>query len=178
MLPDNFLLNLTILFFAGFLILAGCSKSDDQREFENQALVPPFRGITEMTSQGEKTENGNTDSDDWNISPRYVQRISVLTPAYPNPISYGQTLQITIDFGYDNTANEIAFFAKSQHTSNSQLQFLFRESDLSIIDTFSINTAQFAQESGVGLSNIYRIFIYDGKDNLITYGDVKIGATN
>ncbi|PAU95832.1 hypothetical protein CK503_01890 [Aliifodinibius salipaludis] len=178
MFSNRFFPYQTILFLAGFLIVAGCSKSDDQREFENQALVPPFKGITEMTSQGEKTENGNIDSDDWNISPRYIQRISVLTPAYPNPINYGQTMQITIDFGYDNTANEIAFFAKSQNTSESQLQFLFRESDLSIIDTFSINTAQFAQESGVGLSNIYRIFIYDGKDNLITYGDVKIGVTN
>src|SRR5699024_5905249 len=61
-----------------FIILLGisCSKSDDQRRFEEEALRPP-QHITETNAAGDTT--GTVDKDDWRIGPMFQGRISIGT---------------------------------------------------------------------------------------------------
>ncbi len=62
------------------LITAGCAKSDDQKEFEDQAFRTPQNYTT--TDANGRVEND--DPDDWRISPLYQLRVSITSEAYPS----------------------------------------------------------------------------------------------
>ncbi len=166
------------LFITVILLLAGCSKSDDQRRFENEAHSIPD-GITEMGTDGERTENGEIDPDDWKISPVYSGQLEVDTPAFPNPVPLNSNLQIhiSINFSPDNLSR-IEVFAFKQpdqqptHIGNFEHQGL----TIGLID-INLNAQSIigSSDTGHSPSDKYRILIYDDNQrNLITYGDVQI----
>lgn len=164
------------LLICSYLFLLSCSKSNDQRQFEEEALSPPFTGITEMTEHGKQTEGGQTDRNDWQTSPDFAGLINVQTPAYPNPVEYDQNFFIDIEIPYTDTVDRLAFYAINPNAVDQNMIFLKEETNLSIQDSYLLNSGYFANNSGVPSSNIYRILIYDGRDNLISYGDVQVGG--
>lgn len=166
------------IFFIGCFVLllsAGCSKSDDQREFENRALTEPSE-ITETGSTGELT--GNRDRDDWQIGPMYRGLISIgfSNPAapYPNPLNYNQNLTLQIKFNVSDPVNavEIRKF-RTLATQPTQIRFL-QQDELGTFNTITIQGKNIAYGEGSGANDIYRLLIYDGNYNLISYGDVRI----
>jgi hypothetical protein len=160
----------------GSLLLLSCSKSDEQRQFEEEALTPPFTGITEMTEHGKQVEGGQTDQSDWRISPDFAGLIKIQTPAYPNPVGFDQNFFIDIEIPYTDTIDRLAFYAVDPDAVDQNMIFLKEEANLSIQDSYLLNSGYFANNSGVSTSNMYRILIYDGRDNLISYGDVQVGG--
>lgn len=164
---------LWILFLSGSAVLiSSCGKDKNQQQFVNEALSTIPEGITEMTAAGVPKEDGATDPKDWRISPDYAGLVSILTPAYPNPVAIGQPLKIDIDLGYAETVSRLQVYVLNPNSGD--LVPLYQKSDLSIIETIPLNADHFADQVGVGNSNIYRILIYDGRGNIISYGDVKV----
>lgn len=160
---------LLIIFCLG--IFSSCSKTSDQRKFENQAFSFP-ENITEYNANGQPVENAN-DPDDWRIGPDFQGLVSIQTPAHPNPVNFNSSVTIDIN---------VAGF----EAINGYVIYVFRDPDNLIgpiaesqqsplppgVTTIILNPSQFAQQ-GSGIQ-IYRILIYDGRDNLISYGDIEV----
>lgn len=173
-MAGKFFPRLLLLFFFGCL-LAGCSKSDDQRDFENQALTSP-QNFTQVTTSGDVLD---TDPDDWRISPMYSGLVSVGTPddqpPFPNPLSFNQNLSINIYIRSIETLNRMEVFVfEIPSEINGPIASL---QDLSspTLETINLNGASISGSSGGSqAAGLYRIMIYDGNQNLITYGDIRI----
>lgn len=167
-----------IVVFGAILFLAGCAKSDDQRRFEERALSETPSGIIEMNVQGQRVENGETDPNDWQISPAYRGLISIgdlsnSTPPYPNPVNLNQNLNITISL---NTAdlNVNRFEIYSFRFSSDGLNDVHVVSEIESYNHITIQ-AQSIAPGYTGTEPVtYRLLVYDGNENLITYGDIRI----
>lgn len=162
------------LIFILVLALISCSESNAQREFENQAFSQPS-GITEMTSTGGPVDNGENDPDDWRIAPDFQGSISIETPAYPNPVSFSDEIEILASVNSFGAVNGLQVYAFQQPTQprgplviiDGQLETGFK--------TIHIDPETFASSTGTGnFGNLYRIIIYDGSGNVISYGDVQV----
>lgn len=168
-----------IYFFICIAFLTiGCSKSDDQRRFENRALSEPH-GITEMNVHAQRTENGEYDPDDWQISPVYSGQLEIDAPAFPNPVHLNQNLQIHISILYppDNLSSIEVYAFKYPDQQPYFLHTIENQEFTGGLVAISLNPQNIASStsSGSTSSNIYRILLYDdGQRNLITYGDVQI----
>lgn len=171
---------LTILFLAGFLLVAGCSKSDDQREFENQSLSAP-NDFTVTPTEGEVTDN---DPDDWRISPMYRGLINIGTgissfqPPYPNPMDFNQDLTINIYLSNIDNLDRIEVYSFEFVSDAGKPPITVRDdiSSPSLV-TLRVNGQEISGKSGGTQANgLYRIRILDGDLNVITYGDIKIGT--
>lgn len=169
-----------VIIFVGFLTLSGCSKSDDQRQFENESLQEPSN-ITATPSEGEIT---NEDPDDWRISPMYRGLINIGTglssfePPYPNPMDYNQDLNINIYISNIDNLDRIEIYAFEFVSDAGKSPITVRD-DISSPSLISLrlNGQEISGKSGGTEANgLYRIRILDGDLNVITYGDVRIGT--
>lgn len=166
------------IFALGFalLISAGCSKSDDQRDFENQALTAPS-GITETNSSGEIT--GSTDESDWQVSPMYRGLISIgfddSQAPHPNPLGLNENLTLQVKFNVSDPVDALAVrkFRLPSDSQFPQLRF-FQQDELSTFNTITLQGQEIASGEGAGAEEIYRLLIYDGNQNMISFGDVRI----
>lgn len=164
----------------GFLALSGCSKSDDQREFENQSLSSPGN-YTATPTAGEIT---NEDPDDWRISPMYRGLLNIGTgissfePPYPNPLDFNQDLTITIYLSNIDNLDRIEVYSFENVSDAGKAPIAVRD-DISppTLVTIRLNGQELSGKTGGSQANgIYRIRILDGDFNVITYGDIKIGS--
>jgi hypothetical protein len=166
-----------LIFVGGCLLIAGCSKSNDQRDFENHAISTQPEGITRTNANGETIDE---DPDDWRISPFYSGLIQVETPAYPNPVAYNSSnlridLYLTPNIERANRIEVYAFRLPGENNIYGPLDVLEDLSSLSSIETINLSGEHVANSSGGSqASGIYRILIYDGRSNLISYGDVEV----
>lgn len=161
---------ISVLAFA----LMSCSESEAQREFENQALTQPS-GITEMTPNGGPVEGGENDSDDWRIAPDFQGSISFLTKPHPNPVAFNQDIKIQLNIGSFESVNglQIAAFQQPNQIIGPFIQKT-GQLDPGLFER-QINPEAFASSTGTGnFGNLYRIIIYDGNGNVISYGDVQV----
>ncbi len=130
-----------------------------------------------MTVHGKPTEGGEKDRNDWRVSPHFAGLITIQTPAYPNPVQFDQNFRIDIDLGFSiDTVERLSFYAIDPNDPKLELQPIDEFMNLASFDSYLLNSGYFANNSGVSTSNIYRILIYDGRDNLISYGDVQVGG--
>lgn len=161
-----------IIFLAGIL-LAACSKSDDQRNFEDAAFTAP-QGITEMSANGTPVPD-KEDPDDWRIAPMYRGLIDVETPAYPNPVALNSSFRIDLYITGLETISALEVYA-FELPGKLYVPIYIRENlSSTTLVTINLNAAAVANSSaGSRASGLYRILIYDGRQNLISYGDVRI----
>ncbi len=154
----------------GLLFLASCDDSDDQREFEQEAMAEPS-GYTETDFNGEIISE---DPDDWRIGPMFGTSVDVQEPAFPNPTE-GDDITINIYILTNNAVDglfvrhrdERGYFRRLYQDDTRPLmpgikQIRFDPVDMSLTGT--IDDAR----------GLHRIFVFDANDNLITYGDVKV----
>lgn len=166
----------TFLLLIVAVLFLGCSKSDDQLQFEREALSQP-QNITETDGNGNIT--GTSDPDDWRIGPMYRGRINIggLSDSqvpFPNPVAFNSTLHIYLT---QLTPDEISTLEiyKLTEFNNRQVVRLYDEFEInSTFNDLRIPASKIADGEGSGASGIYRILIYDGRENLISYGDVEV----
>ncbi|MDX1639368.1 MAG: hypothetical protein R3281_15485 [Balneolaceae bacterium] len=157
------------------LLVTACSKSDDQKEFEDRAFSPP-QNYTAMQANGQPASPAQSDPDDWRVSPMYSGLIDISTPAYPNPVNLNGSFRIDIDIKGIESIPGIQIYVLQQ------AQNLF--GPITQIDQSSLNPgirvlvldpASFAgsgsTQNAVGLN---RLVIFDSRNNVISYGDVKV----
>ncbi|MCG8374403.1 MAG: hypothetical protein MI700_12755 [Balneolales bacterium] len=150
------------------LFYFGCSNSDAQVEFENQAYSIP-QNITETDFQGNIVR---PDSDDWRISPVYVGLAEIEFPAFPNPVDWGNSFEFTVDLrGAISSFVEVYYF----NTTFAEVpQFLDRQNITGDFENlvFRLDTEQFGGADRA--RGIHRILIFDGNQRMISYGDLLI----
>ncbi len=160
-----------IIFSGLFFLFGSCAQTDAQREFENRALNPP-QNITQMTEGGNRVENGN-DPDDWRTSPMYRGLVEIVTPAYPNPVDLNSPLILEIENKGFETLSGIEVYVFRENYRNQIL--LYSSLDSSIdpgLITIQLSPTQFGD--GSQTSGLYRLLIYDGRQNVLSYGDVEV----
>lgn len=160
-----------------FLLIA-CSKSDDQKRFEQEALGVP-ENITETDAAGKVIEN-RKDPDDWRVSPMYQSLITIGEPytqlPYPNPIGYNENVNLDIYLGSVGTLSRIEIIALDSLNQSSGLNITRSNlSSPSLINIKIMGSQISGSPGGSQASGLYRLLVYDGRNNLITYGDIRIG---
>lgn len=170
------ILNLFIVCSALFLLLSGCSESEQQRDFEDEARRPPS-GITAMTANGVPEKDGEKDPSDWRTAPDFSGLFEVTTPAFPNPVSFNANFEILIDIKALDAIDGLyvyAFQQSSDLTTANPLEI--RQEMLEPgLQSIIISPQEFASSTGTGtFGNTWRIIFYDRRQNVITYGDVLV----
>lgn len=155
------------------LSVQSCSSTDDaQREFEREAFRTPS-GITETDGSGNII---STDPDDWRVGPLFAGFVEVQQPAYPNPTT-GQIVTIELLITGLGAVNGLDVLTLDDRNFFRRLFFDERRPLPVGFTQIIINPVQFAPGgSGTisGARGLHRVFIFDGRDNLISYGDIRV----
>ncbi len=169
---------ITLFLLAGLslFVISGCSKSDDQRKFENEALTTPD-GITQTNANGNVVDD-NIDENDWRVGPMYRGLIQLKSEIsdypHPNPLGYNQNLTIQLKFNSTDVVNGIEI-RKFRFPSDSNYPRLLQENELSSsVENITLQGKVIAENESSDARTTYRIMIYDGNQNLISYGDIRI----
>jgi len=95
---------------------------------------------------------------------------------HPNPMGFNQNLTIQLKFNSTDVVNgiEIRKFRLPSDSNYPQLRLLQQDELSSSIENITIEGNIIAEGQGESARDIYRIMIYDGNQNLISYGDVQI----
>lgn len=153
-----------LLFLAYLILVTGCDTTGDQRDFTDDARLPPD-GITATDDRGNILSD---DSDDWRTSPRYVTRV-IVDPAFPNPTGGSfVTLNVTVrEFNAVVGGLELGSFdAQGRFT---RLDDISRASDPGLY-TFVFNPATLGRPVG----SLVRIYILDDPGEIVSYGDLRL----
>ena len=152
------------------LFLVGCDLNQNQNEFENQAFKTP-ENYTKTNGNGEIEL---ADSDDWRVSPLFINSIEVFVPAYPNPTT-GQN--ITIEFlvsGIDAVPGLIIYVLRPNRTLAQIYTHSLNSLPTGLIQ-ISLDPATFSSIGSIsGSQGLSRLLFYDNLDRIITYGDIKV----
>ncbi|MCH8558792.1 MAG: hypothetical protein LAT84_13275 [Balneolia bacterium] len=158
---------------AVLILLVSCSSTDDaQREFEDEAFRLP-NNFTETDASGNIISE---DPNDWRVSPLFSGVVEVNQPAYPNPTT-GQNVRIELLVLSLNPVNGIYVrtYIENQFARTLTFDervpvpqgFISLEFDPRLFDPSGSNTIS-------GARGLHRVYIFDNRQNLITYGDVKV----
>ncbi len=158
----------------------GCSRSQDQIEFEQQAYRTP-ENYTETTPDGKVVSR---DEDDWRIGPMFQGIVDVVTPPYPNP-THGEPLVMELHILHDNIQinglHAVTYYDvfdplsafSIYHHPHSPLRFGHLIIDI-YPDKFDLPRQESYSAARDRNDGLHRLFIYDNRRNLITYGDIKL----
>lgn len=161
-----------ILLFVSF-VLSACGVNEDQRNFEDEALSAPNE-ITEMTASGQPIDGESPDESDWRIAPKYGGLVTVSTAPYPNPVPFNGTVFIEFYITGIQAISGLQVFV-FQPAINALSGPFYVESQvltpgLKIVTLSADDIAR----TGTETTGLFRIIIYDGLQNIITYGDILI----
>ncbi|WP_412067360.1 hypothetical protein [Rubrivirga sp. IMCC43871] len=164
-------LALALLVFA----VAGCDTGDAeaQRLFEDEALLSPVEGITRVEADGTV---GSRDANDWRIGPAFRNRVSLLALPAPNPLRRGQALSFPVDTQGVPGGLRLLVLERDPLTGNLDFEPLrdFGADQPGASQpgfyTFSVSANQPAFAS----TGLYRLLMFDGSNQIVTYGDVEI----
>lgn len=152
------------------LTLGGCSRNEDQDEYEREAFRSPS-GFTETEFSGKILSE---DPDDWRISPMFQGFVEVNIPAHPNP-THGQNIRIELLITGIESVNGLEILSLDDRNQFRQLYFEGSGTLESGFVNVSFDPILFSTtgvySDAIGLQ---RVFIYDRNNNMITYGDVMV----
>ncbi len=159
------------------VIVAACGRSQDQIEFEQQAFRTP-ENYTETTPNGEVIRR---DEDDWRIGPMFQGYVEVQVPPFPNP-TRGEPVQIELLVTGVGSVNGLQAVAYYDIFDERSMRILYRHNRSPLefgLLVFSIFPAEFDPGNNYSAARsrndgLHRLFIYDNRWNLITYGDIKL----
>lgn len=154
------------------LLLSACEVSEDQLRFEEEA----YRVPTGYTKTNERGIVLLEDPDDWRIAPMFTRLVSV-EPVYPNPTK-GDDLRIQVYVERNEAVFGLYIVRVDPKSYPYRLIPLYRNMQspanpglLNIIIPFKLIFPQYPLLDERGL---HRILILDGRDQIISYGDVML----
>ena len=149
----------------------GCDSDEAQTQFENEAFSQPS-GITETTRNREVVSE---DEDDWRISPMYEGLIQFVDLPYPNPVQSGDVTFLL----QAKVSGAVPGLRILGYNENRQLVDLLLPPERNTLNTgfheysFSPDNLSYTGNRN-NVAGLHRIFIFDGNDNLVSYGDIEI----
>ncbi len=150
----------------------GCSPSEDQLLFEQEAFSAPS-GFTETNDRGIVARK---DPDDWRVGPMFYRLITI-NPIYPNPTKGADLrLQVYIErnegiFGLEIVRIDTRYVPVRYIPLYRNAQAPLPPGIMNINIPFSII---FPQYPGLDERGLHRILVLDSRQNLISYGDIKL----
>ncbi len=145
-------------------LLAGCDGQQLQESFAADARRTAS-GITRTSAQGVVAE---TDADDWRTAPVYAGRIRV-DPAFPNPAAQGRFVSVPVGvLDFDGVQGALSLHA---YDPGGRLRMLVSQS-VSGPGTYVLSFGA-SQLGRVGLT---RVFVLDGRGEILSYGDVEVSG--
>ena len=148
-------------------LLAACDALNAQGEFEQAASLQP-EGIF-RTIDGATAINGEDDPDDWRTSPLYVfdgTRVTLKAHANPARLEDAVLLQLSAGEAIPGGLRIVAFKGQQRRTlPNTQ------EVNGPGIVTFSFFAGEII---GAQPGDLWRLIVFDGRSNVVTYGDLQI----
>lgn len=164
---------LPVLLISLLFLATGCGQDDDQREFENEAFQLP-EGITETSGNGEIISE---DPDDWRTAPFFAGLVFV-DPAFPNPVSIGDQLSLNIDVAGIDAISGLTVAVLIEDAANAQFRSLYSINQNPLppgLTSININPVELGRfNSPESARGIHRIIIFDNRQNIISYGDVRV----
>lgn len=147
----------------------GCTRNDAQREFEEEAYSFP-NNYTKTTAQGQVE---SVDEDDWRISPLF-QGLIEINPPFPNPVATNQAIQFEVEVTGIQSVSGIEVLVRFDDNSFRSVYQNFEtlQPGLTTLQINPIELAQFGNPEGA--RGLNRLFIFDGKSQMISYGDVLV----
>ena len=173
--PHRFALMLVLCASAG--LIAACDTSELQEDFRREAEGLPS-GITRTDAGGQIVTDDfgkpvEVDSTDWRTAPAYTGRVR-FDPAYPNP-TRGElvTIPFVVPFsnslpgglllrGFSNTGRFVLLDEVPDAAQTGSWSFVFSPALLSASGDVS------------GIVGVRRLFIFDFRGELVSYGDLRI----
>lgn len=157
------------------LLLTGCSSNKAQQQFENDARKTPS-GYTNTDTSGKILSK---DPDDWRISPMFQGFILVTQPPYPNPAGTTQQIKFELQInGLESIYGLYVYTNLETNTGTYRVQQIYYNPDSPLqpgLLSIQFIPSQFTITGNASdARGIHRIFVYDGRQNLITYGDIMI----
>lgn len=161
--------------FIVFLLVSGsllsCSRNDDQVKFEKEAYSSPS-GYTETTSQAAIVSE---DPDDWRISPLFQGLVQFNGPPFPNPAPTNQLINFEIHAVSGQPINGLYVVTRNDDGTLKSPPLYERFETINSLTTFTINPIEFGfQGSPEGARGLHRVFIFDGNQQMISYGDIMV----
>lgn len=159
-------------FIASFLIILSisCQRNSAQEEFERRAFTTP-ENFTKTDNNGNILVN---DPDDWEIGPLFQGLVEINAVPYANP-----SIGLRFDFELLVTGLEAVSGLEIYARDQFGRPFIIYNDNRRPLPPGLVDI--FIEPSWLSPSRIYseavglnRIFIYDGRGNLITYGDLKV----
>lgn len=164
---------ISILMIFTFIAAAGCGQDDDQREFEQEAYQLP-EGITETEGNGTIISE---DPDDWRTAPFFGGLITV-EPIYPNPVSVSDQLSLDISVTGIDAVSGLTVAVLIENAANAGFRSLYSVSQNPVppgLTSIPINPLELGRfNSPESARGIHRIIIFDNRQNIISYGDVRV----
>lgn len=174
MLKKTFIFKILFGVFSIIPLVTACSNNA-QNQFLRDAEQTPS-GYTHTDVSGKILSK---DPNDWRIGPMFQGFIEVTQPPYPNPASTNQeiTLELNIN-GLQAIYGLYVYTNLNQSAGVNQAKLIYQDPSAPLspgLITIKINPIVFSP-TGVAsdASGLHRIFIYDSRNNLITYGDIMI----
>jgi hypothetical protein len=150
------------------LLVTGCNQSSDQRDFERAAFSLPD-GITETSGNGTV---GNSDPDDWRISP-FFQGVVQIEPAYPNPVLSSDQISLDVIItGVESVSGLLVYAFYGDNNVRPVFEDFLRPipPGLTSLPLSSLDIARFRENP----QGTYRIVLLDANENVISYGDIRV----
>lgn len=150
--------------------LNGCTNDDEQVAFERDA----FQTAAGYTRTDERGVTISQDPDDWRISPLYMGLVEV-DPLFPNPaMTSGQARLHVMVGGID----ALSGLAAAVYHPDEVLETLWISQESPVppgLHAITLSPVEMGRlptvESARGL---HRIIVFDGRQNVISYGDVMV----
>jgi hypothetical protein len=143
------------------LPLSGCSSRDLQAEFVEDAMRAPS-SFTRTNQDGEILED---DPDDWRTSPLH-RGLVLVRPVFPNP-SAGE--QVTLEF---QILHRDAVASPVRLTTVDALGFYQEIPQTRVINVRDPgHYVMRFHPAAFGAPGLYRLYLFDGRQDLISYGD-------
>ncbi len=151
------------------LLVGACDSQNLQESFVREASQPPS-GYTQTDARGQVLR---VDPDDWRTAPVFAGVIR-FNPAYPNP-TRGEA--VTLPF----TVLQFNVFAGGLivrgYTDTGRFVLLDEEPEASQPGAYAFVFSPHALSSSGDIATIrglHRIFVFDARGELVTYGDIMI----
>lgn len=159
------------ILLSSLLLLLGCAPNEDQILFEQQSMAPPAN----FTKTNERGIVQTEDPDDWRIGPMFYRLVTV-NPIYPNPTT-GDDMRIQVYVERTDGLYGLEVYRYNPTGTPRYIQ-LYRNSQaplppgiINIVIPFHV---MFPEYPNLDVRGLHRILVYDNRENLITYGDVKL----
>ena len=159
-------------------LLSGCSTSQDQVDFEQQAYRTP-QNYTETTPNGEVVRR---DEDDWRIGPMFQGFVEIQVPPFPNP-TRGEPVRVEMYIAIEGTVNGLRAVSYFDMFDERSMTFHYEHNrsplpfGMLIFDIYPERFDPISRNYSNARSRndgLHRLFIYDNRWNLISYGDIKL----